>query len=920
MIKEMTNSASDRYLESSLNPDLLAQGKLVSSVSWWSRQNIRFKTITLAIAIGTIPTVVISSIAYYFANQSIVREIVTAKQETATEVANKVAYFMRERYGDIQIMASLSILTDPTLRSQTTNQAKQAALNQFIQAYTIYDSIAAFDLNGNVLAQSTGEPLSNHKDRSYFQAALKTNGAVLSQPLNSKSSGIIAVYLAAPIKDANTGTTIGILRARMPIKYLRDVILAAGTENNYLLDDQGNIFAASDQQEHETILSLEAKTQPASDRFDIFPDLKKSQQETTKIAEDLLITYVPFSDFKDEFRAQLPNLNWSTITTQNKQLVFAPQRQLSQVFILGTGVIALGVGAIAFVLANRILRPLLAAANAVQEIGQGNLDTRLQITGADEIAQLGDNINRMATKIADFVQIQTLLTQQSEAVKDLTLQLAIATEPSEILQMAVQASYEILPANRVIYYQFLNAKSGVVVTECLSQNLPTTNNLDILDSDLVAAYFTKHQEGKLEVEIINNLNEANLSPSYQLQLQSLQVQASLIAPVVVENQLDGLLIAHQCSTSRAWLEGEIDFISQVANQITFAITRLEFLEKQKLGEMREKIAKEAIQSRALELLKEVYSVSEGDLTIRAKVTEDEIGTIADSYNTTIEGIQKLLNQAKAAAIEVQTNTVANDLAVQALAKEAVVQAEEIAQMLQQVKAMEQSSNQVALNASQAEDVVKQASVTIESSDKAMNQTVSEINAVKITVTETALKAQKLGESSQEISQVVNLISRFAAQTHLLALKASIEAARAGEEGKGFAVIADEVRSLASQSAEATAEIETLVSKIQLDTNQVVEAMNRGTEQIAVGNELVQQTRQSLVEVSQASQEISKLVSAITQAAELQSATSAQVSQTMINVAAIAENNSQSATQVFTSIRELSAIAEKLQSEIGKFKT
>jgi methyl-accepting chemotaxis protein PixJ len=817
-------------------------------------------------------------------------------------------------------MASLGVLTNPKLRSQTTAQDKQTALDQFIQAYKIYDSIGFFDLNGNVLVQSTGKPLSNHKDRSYFQATLQTNGATLSQPITSKSSGDSAIYSASPVKDSVTGKTIGIIRARIPMKYLRDVILAAGTENNYLLDDQGNIFAASNQKEQDAILNLEAKTQPASDRFDIYPTLKQSKQTTTKIAQDLLVSYVPFSDFKDEFRAQLPNLGWSTITTQDKQLVFAPQRQLGQVFILGTGVVALGVGAIAFLLANRILRPLLAAANAVQEIGQGNLDTRLQITGADEIAQLGNNINRMAIKLADFVQIQSLLTQQSEALKNLTLQLAIAVEPSEILQLAVQASYEILPANRIIYYQFLNATAGEVLTECISGNLPTTQNTDILNSDLVAKYFTQHQEGKLQVEIINNLTEANLSPSEQKQLESLQVQASLIAPVVVENKLDGLLIAHQCSTSRSWLDGEIDFISQVANQITFAVTRLEFLKQQKLGEIKEKAAKEAIQSRALELLKEVYSVSEGDLTIRAKVTEDEIGTIADSYNNTIESLQKLLNQAKGAVIEVQTNTVANDLAVQALAKEAVVQAEEIAQILQQVKAMEQSSNQVALNASQAEDFVKQASITIDSSDKAMNQTVSEINAVKVTVTETALKAQKLGESSQSISQVINLISRFAAQTHLLALKASIEAARAGEEGKGFAVIADEVRSLASQSAEATAEIETLVSKIQLDTNEVVEAMNRGTEQIAAGNELVQQTRQSLLQVSQASHEISKLVGAITQAAELQSETSAQVSHTMINVAAIANNNSQSATQVFTSIRELSAIAEKLQSGIGKFKT
>lgn len=280
----------------------------------------------------------------------------------------------------------------------------------------------------------------------------------------------------------------------------------------------------------------------------------------------------------------------------------------------------------------------------------------------------------------------------------------------------------------------------------------------------------------------------------------------------------------------------------------------------------------------------------------------------------------MVNQTKAAATEVQLNTSANDLAVQSLAQETIAQASSISQMLKQVRGMETSISLVANQAHQAEAFVQQAATTIAREDRAISLTVAEIKAVQQTVTQTATKAEKLGESSQEISQVVNLIGRFAAQTHLLALKASIEAARAGEEGKGFAVIADEVRSLATASAEATAEIETLVSKIQLETAEVVKAMHRGAAQIASGHELVQQTRHSLSQVNQVSNEISKLVSSITQATQQQSATSAQVSQTIVDVVAIAEHNSQSATQVFHSLRELSAIATKLQSHIAKFKT
>jgi methyl-accepting chemotaxis protein PixJ len=894
--------------------------KLSSPQSWWQQQSIRFKTTALAIAIGTVPTLTLASVAYYFANQSISREIIAAEEGTATSVADRVAFYMRERYGDIQIMAGLSVLTNANLRSQTSISDKQAALDQFIKAYTIYDSIAAFDLNGNVIAQSTGQPLSNHKSRSYFQEALKIDGPILSQPIVSKSSGISAVYLASPIKDSTTKKTVGIIRARIPIKYLRDVILASDAENNYLLDNQGRIFAASSESEHEAIQGEPTKSQPASSRFDIYQQLRQSQQKDTQIAEDLLISYIPFSDFKDEFRAQLPNLGWSTITTVDQQIAFAPQRQMRQVFLLGTGVIALGVGAIAFSLANRLLRPILKAAVAVEAIGRGNFTTRVNLPGSDEIAQLGNNINLMATRLSEFVQAQALLAQQSETLKNITLEFAVAADKVKVLQIAVVESRTILKAERVIYYHFDDNFKGMVTAESVAPGLISIQGLEIYNPDLVQEYAEKHQQGNLKIQVINDRDQANISQSHRAILESFKVQASLTIPVVIENQLDGLLIAHQCAATRHWQPQEVELLTQIANQIGLAVARQDLLRSQERSRIREKEAKEAIQSRALELLKEVYEVSEGDLTIRAKVTEDEIGTIADSYNSTIESLQKLVTQVKTAAIEVKANTVENDLAVQELAKETIAQAEQISLTLGQVYAMNESIRSVSINAAQAENFVQQANITIATGDQAMNQTVAEINAIQTTVTETTVKVQRLGDSSQEISQAVNLIGRFAAQTHLLALKASIEAARAGEKGKGFAVIADEVRSLATQSAAATAEIDNLVTKIQSETNEVVKAMNTGTKQVAAGTELVQQTRQSLNQISAVSDKISHLVGAISHAASLQSETSEQVSQTMTKVAAIAENNSQSATQVSTGIKQLSAVAEKLQAGIGKFKT
>ncbi|HCF30107.1 MAG TPA: chemotaxis protein CheD, partial [Cyanobacteria bacterium UBA11049] len=170
-----------------------------------------------------------------------------------------------------------------------------------------------------------------------------------------------------------------------------------------------------------------------------------------------------------------------------------------------------------------------------------------------------------------------------------------------------------------------------------------------------------------------------------------------------------------------------------------------------------------------------------------------------------------------------------------------------------------------------------------------------------------------------ISKVVNLISTFADQTNLLALNASIEAAHAGEQGRGFAVVADEVRTLARQSAEATAEIEGLVKDIQTETNEVVAAMESGTEQVVTGTVLVHETRQNLLKITEVSQQISELVGAIATAATAQSKASQMVTTTMSDVAAIASHTSEEATVVSASFKELLALAQELQTSASQFK-
>lgn len=921
----MTNFA--HYRDPKLVTGTSSQEISVSSASWWQRKSIRFKTTMLAIAIGILPTLAVGSVAYYFAADSIVQESANLRKALVRDLQTQVNVFMDDRLGDILVMAKLDIFTNPKLRSQATKAEKSAALQKIQDAYDIYNSIAVFDLQGNVIAQTRGKALGNHLNRNYIQDALNADAAMISQPRISTSSGIFSIYGASPIKDQVTGQTIGFVRARIPVEVLTKLLQNYSREGSqyYLLNDQGEVFLGS---AGEYVVKTKSDGSAVANKSfayeavtakSIFPDaatLLEGRTLNTKIVTNpktnsrQLLAYAPAKTVDKQ------QLNWQAILATDTDIVYAPQKRLRLVFAVGSLLIAVVVGAIAYILATRLLRPILRAVHVVQEISQGNFAHRLEIVGTDEIAQLGSHLNQMTAQITNFVEIQNTLAQHSAGMKNIALRLSTAQNSQEIFVAAVEECYQVFPGERVVYYQF-NGSSAIAVAECVALGHPAIQN-DSLSDQLVGEYLA--QQYSSSVEAIEDLTQADLTVAQEEYLRSLGVKSSLIAAVILENRVQGLLMVHQSSTAVSWSQEEIEFIAQIANQINFAITRLQLAEQYKLAENREKSAKETIQGRALSLLQEVYEVSTGDLTIRAKVTEDEIGTIADSYNSTIESLQKLVNQTKVAATEVQQNATANDLAVQSLATETIAQGHAISSMLQQIKEMETSITLVAHQADQAEQFVQQATATIAQEDRAMNLTVAEIKAVEQTVTHTAIKAEKLGASSQEISQAVNLISRFAAQTHLLALKASIEAARAGEQGKGFAVIADEVRSLATQSAEATAEIATLVSKIQLDTTEVVDAMHQGAAQISSGNKLLEQTRHSLTQINQVSEEISKLVSSITDTTQQQSVTSAAVSQTITDVAEIADNNSQSATQVSNSIRQLSAVASQLQSHIAKFKT
>jgi twitching motility protein PilJ/methyl-accepting chemotaxis protein PixJ len=532
------------------------------------------------------------------------------------------------------------------------------------------------------------------------------------------------------------------------------------------------------------------------------------------------------------------------------------------------------------------------------------------VQGEDELAQLGLNINEMAGQLEIFTQEQILLAKVAGS-RTFNLQ-----ELEAVFNNALEDARQILNANRLIIYRFNPDFSGYVSAEAVARGAFHSGDNKVEDASISEQLIEAYKNGL--VTPISNVYEADLYPHQMRLAERLQIVAFLEAPILLQGQPYGLLMAHY-STPHEWQPSEINFLKQLTAQFGLSLDRVTLLEDTEQLADEQRQLKESLQLRALELLKEVDPISKGDLTIRAKVTADEIGTIADSYNATVSNLRKIVLQVQAAASQVAETTSTNEASVQSLSTEALRQAEEIAVALERAQEMAQSVRVIAANAQQAEAAVKQSAQTVAEGDIAMNRTVDGIVAIRETVAETAKKVKHLGESSQKISTVVNLISTFAAQTNLLALNASIEAARAGEEGRGFAVVADEVRALAQQSAQATSEIEKLVAGIQAETNEVVAAMEAGTEQVVTGTKLVDETRQSLNKITAASALINQLVEAITDATVVQSQASEAVTQTMTNVAASADKTSQEASVVSSSFEQLLTVAQALQADVGRFK-
>ena len=331
-------------------------------------------------------------------------------------------------------------------------------------------------------------------------------------------------------------------------------------------------------------------------------------------------------------------------------------------------------------------------------------------------------------------------------------------------------------------------------------------------------------------------------------------------------------------------------------------------------------AQDSLQRSITDLLNTINQVARGDLTIRGKVSKDALGNVVDSVNFMLDNFTKVLERVRKAAIDVSTS--ANQIleAADDMTEGATQQDQEITNTSSAVEELTVSMKQVSNNAEASAEAARRALDAAEQGNRAVHDTLQGMQRIRSSVQATAKKIKSLGDRSLEISEIINVINDITEQTNLLALNAAIEAARAGEAGRGFAVVADEVRKLAEHSRSATKDIAALIKAIQAETNEAVVVMEEGTREVEVGAGLADQAGKALEAISSVVRQSAELVQEISLASKQQVRGTEGVANAMQIISGITRETTHGARQTAATVGNMVKLSEQLNEALAQFRS
>lgn len=783
----------------------------------FDRFGIQTKATVLAAIFGVLPVLVVGVLAYRVADESIVQKIGAEKIAEAEQLSNKLSIFLQDRLANTKTFVRVvDIVTGGNLEAIRPKQSQAQAnpkqlqvqvlqleneLTNFVQDYPVYSNISVYDLQGGVIVQSRGsaqEP--NQKNYTYFQQVLKTELPAVSEPTatNAGSSAGLAIYVAAPIKD-RSGKTTSVLVAKTPVEFVGNAIFrTSGSQKHiiyHMIDSSGQVFQHFNEPGNPQLGNKIAS------EISLFPKViaqRKSQAwiENTDEGEQLH-TYAPLRNSG--------NLNWSIVTSTDTAIAFAAQRQLLQTIALGTVATAVMATVLAAILANRAIRPILQATAAVEKLGQGELDTRLQTQGSDELAALGTNINQMAERIQNLLSTQRQNAEQLVLQNDVLSNLAqneglLEGNATTAARAFTEATAQTLAVAQVSVWLY-NLNGDALVCVDLYQGLQEhKSGMELKNIDF-PAYFQAIEQERLIV-----VDDALTDPAtreFSEYLKPLGIVSILGIPIRIAGKTVGVVCCEH-TKPRQWKPDEQSFVSSVANLISLALES------------------ELLQQEVGHLLEVVSAVEEGDFTTRAQVSDKTTGLVADTFNRLLEQLGDVLAQVLSTAQSVSAGSSALGQLAETVVTNAQQQEHEVVQVLSLTEQVEQSAQSSTVAVKLATQLLLNIRATVEQGQVAIDNMTGGIDVLQQGTDRIIQRMKALGEFVGLADQFVQDQSQIASLTQVLALNATLVAARASEQRdpRRFSVVAREFEAIAAQ-----------VSDLAQQTNEGLTSLQQRTDQI-----------------------------------------------------------------------------------------
>ena len=496
----------------------------------------------------------------------------------------------------------------------------------------------------------------------------------------------------------------------------------------------------------------------------------------------------------------------------------------------------------------------------------------------------------------------------------------------------IKTTYESLPVNIVTANQLLRLErmqtAATSITTLGTNITASVNTMTRLRADFLNAHKALQKGGsealadQATTEALGAVNQAideiarDAEPMSRYEEATTSFLGAITSVITAGNAVDQDVLDAVASRK---LDPKLSYALGLAALVALILSVFVFI-----GDARRRVT-EAVdrdtrqQKAILGLLDEITNLADGDLTVNVKVSEDFTGAIADSINYTVGSMRSLVGTINDTSVEITGAASNTSDTARKMNQASERQAKEVANVTTAIVASSQQLDKVAGRAETLAQDAQRSVQVAHNGAETVNRTIHNMAALREQIQDTAKRIKRLGESSQEIGNIIEFINDISEQTNTLALNASIQAAMAGEQGRGFAVVADEVQRLAERAANATRQIENLVKTIQADTTEAIVSMERSTANVVAGAKSAEEAGQALTQVEGASNDLARLISEISTQARGQSAAAGKIAGTMQVIRDIAVQTAGSAAQTADAVSNLNTLSEKLRQSVSGFK-